>query len=59
MGVASTTDEMLVLLPLEVMVKALELQFKYHFESNRPSNRLDKVAPELHHCWYKLLIDVA
>lgn len=41
-GVASR-GEPLVLLPLEVMAKSLELRFKYHFESGRPTNRLDKV----------------
>ena len=35
--------EPLVLLPLEVMIKSLELRFKYHFEGERPTNRLDKV----------------
>lgn len=33
----------MVLLPLEVMVKPLELGFKYHFEGDKPSNRTDKV----------------
>jgi hypothetical protein len=33
----------LVLLPLEVMVRPLELRFHYHFEGDRPTNRLDKV----------------
>ncbi|KAI9759858.1 MAG: hypothetical protein M4579_002065 [Chaenotheca gracillima] len=32
----------LVLLPLEVMVKPLELRFRYHFDGDRPTNRLDK-----------------
>ena len=32
-----------VLLPLEVMVKPLELRFKYHFEGDKPTNRKDKV----------------
>ena len=36
-------DEPLVLLPLEVMAKPLELRFKYHFEGERPTNKLDKV----------------
>jgi len=31
-----------VLLPLEVMVQPLELRFRYHFEGDRPTNRLDK-----------------
>ena len=37
-------DEATVLLPLEVMVKPLELRFKYHFEGNRPTNKIDKVC---------------
>lgn len=36
--------EPLVLLPLEVMVKPLELRFRYHFEGDRPTNRPDKVC---------------
>jgi RAD50-interacting protein 1 len=36
--------EPIVLLPLEVMVKPLELRFRYHFEGDRPTNRLDKVC---------------
>ncbi|KAI9785874.1 MAG: hypothetical protein M1816_008201 [Peltula sp. TS41687] len=38
-----------VLLPLEVMVKPLELRFRYHFESDRPTNRLDKPEYFLSH----------
>lgn len=37
-------EEPLVLLPLEVMVKPLELRFRYHFDGDRPTNRLDKVC---------------
>lgn len=37
-------EEPLVLLPLEVMAKPLELRFKYHFEGDRPTNKLDKVS---------------
>jgi len=37
-------EEPLVLLPLEVMIRPLELRFKYHFEGDRPTNRLDKVS---------------
>ncbi len=33
-----------VLLPLEVMVRPLELRFQYHFLGDRPTNRLDKVC---------------
>ena len=36
-------DEPLVLIPVEVMVKPLELRFKYHFDGDRPTNRIDKV----------------
>ena len=36
-------EESLVLLPLEVMIRPLELRFKYHFEGERPTNKLDKV----------------
>jgi hypothetical protein len=32
-----------ILLPLDVMVRPLELRFKYHFSGDRPTNRLDKV----------------
>ena len=37
-------EEPLVLLPLEVMAKPLELRFKYHFEGDRPTNKLAKVS---------------
>ena len=37
-------QEPLVLLPLEVMAKPLELRFKYHFDGDRPTNKLDKVS---------------
>lgn len=40
-------EEPLVLLPLEVMAKPLELRFKYHFEGDRPTNKLDKVRLNL------------
>ena len=33
-----------ILLPLEAMVKPLELRFKYHFEGDKPTNRKDKVS---------------
>lgn len=36
-------EEPLVLLPLEVMVKPLELRFRYHFDGGKPTNRPDKV----------------
>ncbi|MCJ1285788.1 hypothetical protein MMC26_005129 [Xylographa opegraphella] len=34
--------EALVLLPLEVMMKPLEMRFQYHFNGDRATNRLDK-----------------
>lgn len=34
----------LPLIPLEVMVKDLELRFRYHFEGDKPTNRTDKVS---------------
>jgi hypothetical protein len=37
-------DEEVVLLPLEVMMKPLELRFRYHFDGDKPTNRLDKVG---------------
>lgn len=40
----ASREEPLVLLPLEVMVRPLWLRFKYHFEGDRPTNRLDKVV---------------
>ena len=42
----SSYSQPLVLLPLEVMVKPLELRFKYHFEGERPTNKIDKVLPQ-------------
>lgn len=43
-----STEDQLVLLPLEVMVKPLELRFKYHFEGERQTNRLEKVSLPSH-----------
>ena len=40
----------LALLPLEVMMKPLELRFKYHFEGDRPTNKIEKVS------WSMLLL---
>ncbi|KAL8729686.1 MAG: hypothetical protein Q9181_004916 [Wetmoreana brouardii] len=39
----------LVLLPLEVMVKPLDLRFQYHFSGDRPTNKLDKPEYFLSH----------
>ncbi|KAI9888990.1 MAG: hypothetical protein M1814_006048 [Vezdaea aestivalis] len=38
-----------VLLPLEVMAKSLEARFRYHFDGDRPTNRLDKPEYFLSH----------
>ncbi|KAL8937694.1 MAG: hypothetical protein Q9216_004304 [Gyalolechia sp. 2 TL-2023] len=38
------SEEPLVLLPIEVMVKPLALRFQYHFSGDRPTNKLDKTA---------------
>jgi hypothetical protein len=43
------TRHALVLLPLEVMAHSLELRFKYHFEGDRPTNRLEKPEYFLSH----------
>ncbi|KAL9020548.1 MAG: hypothetical protein Q9185_002226 [Variospora sp. 1 TL-2023] len=42
-------EDPLVLLPLEVMVKPLELHFQYHFAGDRPTNKLDKPEYFLSH----------
>lgn len=31
------------LLPFKVMAKDIDIRFRYHFESNRPTNNLEKV----------------
>ncbi|KAI9797971.1 MAG: hypothetical protein M1833_005027 [Piccolia ochrophora] len=41
-NVSPTTADPVVLLPLEVMMRPLELRFRYHFDGDRPTNRLDK-----------------
>lgn len=48
-GATISQEEPLVLLPLEVMMKPLELRFKYHFDSDRPTNRPDKPEYFLSH----------
>ena len=42
--IAKHQEDPPVLLPLEVMIKPLELRFKYHFEGDKPTNRKDKVC---------------
>ncbi|KAI4174518.1 MAG: hypothetical protein LQ343_002275 [Gyalolechia ehrenbergii] len=43
------SEEPLVLLPIEVMVKPLALRFQYHFSGDRPTNKLDKPEYFLSH----------
>lgn len=43
------TNEAILLLPLEVMVRPLELRFRYHFNGDKPTNRLDKPEYFLSH----------
>ncbi|KAI9656096.1 MAG: hypothetical protein M1829_000451 [Trizodia sp. TS-e1964] len=45
----NVSPEPIVLLPLEVMVKPLELRFRYHFDGDRPTNRPDKPEYFLSH----------
>lgn len=47
-GPMPIAQEPLVLLPLEVMIKPLELRFKYHFDGDKPTNRVDKVCNSYH-----------
>ncbi|KAL8940207.1 MAG: hypothetical protein Q9211_002379 [Gyalolechia sp. 1 TL-2023] len=43
------SEEPIVLLPIEVMVKPLGLRFQYHFSGDRPTNKLDKPEYFLSH----------
>jgi hypothetical protein len=45
----------LVLLPLKVLVKPLELGFRYHFEGNKPTNRLERPEFFLSHVTDRIL----
>jgi RAD50-interacting protein 1 len=45
----------LVLLPLQVMTRPLELAFRFHFEGDRPTNKLDRPEYFLAHITEKLL----
>lgn len=45
----TNTEESVVLLPLEVIVQPLEMRFKYHFDGDRPTNRLEKPEYFLSH----------
>ena len=51
----TTRESPLVLLPLQVMVKPMDLVFRYHFESDKPTNRLDRPEYFLSHVTDKLL----
>lgn len=35
------------LLPINIMLEALTMRFKFHFESSKPTNRLDKVNNDM------------
>ncbi len=52
-------EEPLVLLPLEVMAKPLELRFKYHFDGDRPTNKLEKVSLDDDVCMTRMLTPIA
>jgi len=56
---ANSTQQPLVLLPFKVMVQPLELGFRYHFEGDKPTNRLDHPEYWLSHITDKLLIQHA
>ncbi|KAI9697858.1 MAG: hypothetical protein M1820_007645 [Bogoriella megaspora] len=45
----SPVKQSTVLLPLEVLAHALEVRFQYHFNGDRPTNRLDKPEYFLSH----------
>lgn len=49
----NSITEPLVLLPLEVMVKPLALRFRYHFDGDRPTNKLNKVRQVTAHGTYQ------
>jgi hypothetical protein len=46
---SSSAQDPAVLLPLEVMVKPLELRFRFHFLGDKPTNRADKPEYFLSH----------
>jgi len=46
---SNSKGDAVVLLPLEVMVKPFGLRFQYHFDGDRPTNRLDKPEYFLSH----------
>lgn len=49
----------LVLLPLKVMVAPLELGFRYHFEGDKSTNRLDRPEFFLSHMTERILVKYA
>ncbi|KKY13705.1 putative rint-1 family protein [Phaeomoniella chlamydospora] len=46
---SATSQDPIVLLPLQIMVHPLELRFRYHFNGDKPTNRLDKPEYFLSH----------
>jgi RAD50-interacting protein 1 len=52
---ATQNPTALVLLPLAVLVKPLELGFRYHFEGDRPTNRLERPEFFLNHVLDRIL----
>ena len=44
-----SAKEPIILLPIEVLVRPLELRFRYHFDGDRPTNRIDKPEYFLSH----------
>ncbi|KAE9986810.1 hypothetical protein EG327_004112 [Venturia inaequalis] len=51
--------EPLVLLPLQVMARHLELAFRFHFEGDRPMNKLDRPEYFLNHVIEKFVSQYA
>ncbi|KAF2666574.1 hypothetical protein BT63DRAFT_375958 [Microthyrium microscopicum] len=51
----SRAVEPLVLFPFKVMIKPLELGFRYHFEGDRPTNRLERPEFFLSHVTERIL----
>jgi len=46
---SKSTSSYQALLPIEIMLSALSLRFRFHFEGSRPTNRLDKPEWYLNH----------
>ncbi|KIW02855.1 uncharacterized protein PV09_05909 [Verruconis gallopava] len=56
---AARSEPPMVLLPLQVMVRPLELAFRYHYDTDRPTNRLERPEQFLSHVTEKLLVEFA